>query len=110
MTTKTATADRPAYIMQSMLGGASVTYYKRESVHGGETTSSRTGSVLENLLEEFKGTGIPVIDMRTVEHYKSPPKYCRETSIVLNGEARRYCSLAEYVEFYRSIGATITEA
>lgn len=102
---KLMTKDVPAYAMIAMLGGASVTFYKRPSGHGGETSGSHTGYDEEALLEQYRGSGIPLIDMRTVERYQSPPFYCRETTICTGG---RYVSLEEYVEFYRSIGATIS--
>lgn len=105
MAVKTASQMVPAYGMIPLFGGGASVTFKVQKRGDGSTSASHTGYDIQGLLEQYVGSGIPVIDMRTAEHYRSPRLSCRETSIL--GEFEIGSSLEEHVEHYRSLGATI---
>jgi hypothetical protein len=99
----------PAYATIPILGGqATVTFRVHDTGNGGSSSGSHTGYDIGALLEQYVGSGIPVIDMRTAETYRFPPRYCRDTSILgPHDKPYDYYSIDEYVDHYRGLGATI---
>jgi len=106
--------DQPLYATVAQLGGFwSVTFRLRKSLAGhGWMTGSHSGSC-ESLLDGYRGSGIPLIDFRTVRDGEFPRgvngvyEAC-DASGRMDWEAKKYPTLDEYVELMREAGATIS--
>lgn len=99
----------PVYGMIPILGKqASVVYRVVDTGDGCSSSASHMGYDIRAMLEQYVGSGIPVIDMRTAVSYRFPPRKCRDTSIRGRWDKDSdFCSVDEYVDHYRSLGATI---
>lgn len=103
--------DVPLYATIAMLGGHyAVTFHKAKSLGGsGVVTSTHSGSS-ETLFDKYRGSGIPLVDYRTVRDGEFPRGFngVREACVFdAWSDPSKYPALSEYVEMMRGAGATI---
>ena len=105
------TVDKPAYATIAALGGYyTVQMYARKSKETGSTTTSTHSGYSEEVFDQYRGSGIPVIDYRTVDSFSGYGfPTVRDCTVIGAGmNPKNYCTLEEKLERARNIGATIT--